>query len=216
MHFSSEETVKSVCIMMCLVAAALTGCAVKSDVRASLSSSADLTADPRTYVLVHAPYPAADGVRAQYESVVAESLHRHGFVAAGADEARYRLSVSYETHEQSIEAGGGVCSAGGDCGDAGKGSNEDGESHEGPALLSWPWQHTFVHSLTLRFFERASGREIYKVSATNRDHEASPLVSLRYLVESALARLPYPTDGLWQVKLGGGKAGTPPTISKIR
>lgn len=207
---------RSVWIMMCLVAAALTGCAVKSDVRASLSSAADLTAQPRTYVLSHAPYPAADGVRAQYESVVAESLNRHGFVVAGADEARYRLSVSYETHEQSIAAGGSVCSAGGDCGDAGKRSNDDGEDHEGgPTLLSWPWQHTFVHSLTLRFFDRASGRELYKVSATNRDHEASPLVSLHYLVESALARLPYPTDGLWRVKLGG-EAGTPPTISKIR
>lgn len=207
---------RSVWIMMCLVAAALTGCAVKSDVRASLWSAADLTAQPRTYVLSHAPYPAADGVRAQYESVVAESLNRHGFVVAGADEARYRLSVSYETHEQSIAAGGSVCSAGGDCGDAGKRSNDDGEDHEGgPTLLSWPWQHTFVHSLTLRFFDRASGRELYKVSATNRDHEASPLVSLHYLVESALARLPYPTDGLWRVKLGG-EAGTPPTISKIR
>lgn len=204
---------RSLWFIICFIAAALGGCAVRSDVAASLSSSAsaDFGAGSRTYAFSRAAYPAVDEATREYESAIAESLRRHGFLAASEAEARYRVSLSYETHEQSIAVGSGGCSTGSDCG------GPTMEGGEGPILVTWPWQRAFVHSLTLRFFDRTNGSERYKVSATYRDHEPSAREALPYLVESALARLPYPADGRWRVKLpGSGVTARSPTISKIR
>jgi hypothetical protein len=170
---------------------------VKSDVRASLTPTANLTAQPRTYALARAPF-AESSTQSQYEALVGAALAKHGFTVAREDEARYRVSLAYETHGQrtSVARGAsGACHTSDQCGCAGNGGQDD------IPVFSWPWQHTFVHSVTVRFFERSSGTEIYKVCAVSLNHDPAPQRAMPYLVESALSRLPYPGTGRWLVTL---------------
>jgi len=163
----------------------------------ALTPSADLTARPRTYALARSPF-AESSTESQYEALVRAALGKHRFTAAREDEARYRVSLAYETHAQETSVARGAsaaCQSSGQCGCAGNGAQKE------IPVFSWPWQPTFVHSVTLRFFERASGTEVYKVCAISLDHDPAPQRAMPYLVESALSRLPYPGTGRWLVTL---------------
>jgi hypothetical protein len=48
----------------------------------------------------------------------------------------------------------------------------------------------FMHGLTIRFTDRASGREVYKVTATTTGGSPSLVLAMPYLVRSALADFP--------------------------
>jgi hypothetical protein len=164
----------------------LTGCAgVRTDVLASQTAS-DFQLGPR-YAIVRSPVQGANEDQARYEDLVRGELNRYGFVDTGAGNAQYVLSIAYDTRPASVgvDAGDcldGVCQSGGDA---------------GFVWFGRAWRHT----LTLRFFDPASGDEVYKVSAASRDSEAGMQHAAPYLVKSALAQLPFARYQHWRVKL---------------
>lgn len=173
-------------------AAMLAGCVgIGTEVTVTKGAPADIGEGARTYVLANDPIDAARRDATRYRALVSTALARGGFSAADGAHARYRVSLAYDTRLQSISvAGGTTCGASGDCGG------------NGPrAVFSWPWQKTYLHSLTVRFFDRESGREVYKVSAERRDHRVDENEAFPYLVDSALAQLPYASEGRWDVRL---------------
>ncbi|MDI7066128.1 hypothetical protein QMO17_33330, partial [Klebsiella pneumoniae] len=89
--------------------------------------------------------------------------------------AHYLLSIAYATRPAAVGVGTKDC-APGMC----------ERSPEAPFSLFGG--RAYQHTLTLRFFERASGREVYKVSAASSDRDADPLHAMPLLVKSALAR----------------------------
>jgi hypothetical protein len=218
------SNVKRLLICAAFGAAMLSGCAdVKTDVRASNAPSAGF-GDERTYELVRAPSQDESPLQTQYESLVRDELGQHGFAggggqapgsaasAAGAQDAaappaagrsRYLVSLAYDTHPAAVRAASGEC-ASADCGEP------------SPAGLSWPGMHPFVHSLTLRFFERATGLEAYRVTVSARDHDADPLHAGPYLVKSAFAQFPFADHDAWRVKLHPGEAGAAPGIVSVK
>ncbi|CAN7561308.1 DUF4136 domain-containing protein [Trinickia sp. LjRoot230] len=189
--------------MTLCVAAVIAGCAsIESDVRASSDPAVRLEPQSSGYVLEPGPLPAMRAGAAGYEAAVRQALAQRGFEAAPEAQARYRVSLAYETHPNSIALlEGNHCAENGDC-------------REPPRswLFLWPGQKAFVHSLTLRFFDRASGHEVYKVVASSRDRYADVGRAMPYLIESVFARMPYPGQGNWRVKLHPGKDGTTPVI----
>lgn len=189
--------------MTLCVVAVIAGCAgIESDVRASSDPAARLEPQSSRYVLDPGPLPAMRASAAGYETAVRNALAQHGFEAAPDEQARYRVSLAYETHPDSIALlEGNNCVEKGDC-------------REPPRswLFLWPGQKAFVHSLTLRFFDRVSGHEVYKVVASSRDRCADAGRAMPYLIESVFARMPYPGHGNWRVKLRPGKDGTMPVI----
>ncbi|GLU31053.1 hypothetical protein Busp01_08950 [Trinickia caryophylli] len=179
--------------MLTMVSAAmLAGCAgIGTEVTVTKGAPAEIGKGARTYVLTNDPIDSARRDATRYRALVSTALARGGFDAVDGGQARYSVSLAYDTRLQSISvASGETCEPGGDCG-----------SNGSRAVFSWPWQKTYVHSLTLRFFDRENGHEVYKVRAERSDHRADENEAFPYLVDSALAQLPYASEGRWDVKL---------------
>lgn len=190
---------------MGVLAAMLAGCAgIESDVRVSLPDAHAFDAGPRTYVFANPPVPAVNADAVRYESAVADVLAKDGFDAVPDERARLRVSLAYDTHAEPVSILGEACAGNGECAPSGQRSSFRGLGRE-----------RFVHSLTLRFFDRASGREIYRVSASSRDREAESAHAIPYLVESAFARMPYGDGAGWRVRFRRGEPGNKPSIISI-
>ena len=65
----------------------------------------------------------------------------------------------------------------------------------------------FVHALQIRMTERESGREVYKVSASNSGGESSLVRAMPYLIRSALADFPLGNGTVRTVKIPLDKTG---------
>ncbi|RDU96832.1 DUF4136 domain-containing protein [Trinickia dinghuensis] len=186
-------------LLLAACAAALTGCAgTRTAVRASSGDAFGNGA--RTYALA-SDSAASDDESRRYASAIERRLTELGFAAEPEKTARYRVELAHETRPASVGIGYTHCADDVPCGAAVL-----------PAGFEWPGTTTYVHSLTLRFFDHADGRETYKVSATKRDRDPGAARDIDDLVASALARLPFaptgarngPTD--WKVTLR--QAGT--------
>ncbi|HLX03119.1 MAG TPA: DUF4136 domain-containing protein, partial [Trinickia sp.] len=222
---SRVSNVKRYWICAALAAAMLSGCAdVNTDVRASNGPAG--FGDERTYELVRSPSQGENPLQAQYEALVRDELAQRGFVdgqpsdghapssavpavagrgdasAPAASHSRYLVSLAYDTHPAAVRAASGCATAG--CGEPSS------------AGFSWPGMRPFVHSLTLRFFERTTGREIYRVTVSSRDHDADPLHAGPYLVKSAFAQFPFADHEAWRVTLHPGEAGATPGIVSVK
>ena len=188
-----------------LAAAMLAGCAgIESDVKVSLPDPSALDAQPRTYAFARSPLEAPGADTARYESALADALAKHGFEAAPDARARLRISFAYDTHAQPVAIIDERCATQGDC-----------VPPRPSSSFRWFGRESYIHSLTLRFFERATGREIYKVSVSTRDREAGSLSAVPKLMESAFAHMPYRGGSRWHIRLRRGENGNMPSIVSI-
>jgi hypothetical protein len=206
---SEERTVKAVkglnaiLIGALLTAATLAGC---TGMHADVHTATPATALPgeRTYSFARMPTQGAQGAQsdhAQIEIQLRDELAKQGFADTADRPAHYVLSVGYETRPAEIGVDRSDCTAG-DCG------------RQSGAPFSLFGARAYRHTLTLRFFERASGREVYKVSAASTDRDADPLRATPSLIKSALAQFPFDAPADWRVKLRMDKArGVPDVVS---
>ncbi|KVE29242.1 hypothetical protein WS67_05100 [Burkholderia singularis] len=168
-----------------LAVALLSGCA---SVTTGVSASGAL-AGAQTYDFVQTSTQADNADYRRVEALVRSELARRGFAEQSAAQARYRLTVAYATQPASVA----LTQAG--CG---------GERQpaciavDGPAPFGL-FGTVYRHMLTLRFVERATGNEAYRVSAIVQDRQADALQAAPALVQSALAKLPFAGGG-WFVK----------------
>ena len=194
-------------LLLAACCAALSACAgTETAVRASAAPG--FGAGERTYAFAIDKEGAASGGDERYAPALARRLAGLGYVAAPMQTAHYRIALSHDTHPAGVALADARCSEGNPCG--------------APAPLRapgfpWPGVKTYVHSLTLRFFDRADGREVYHVSVTKRDRDPGSLAAVDFLVAGALARMPFASrtqqDGSpaidrgqqaeWKVTLGG-------------
>lgn len=224
-------------------AVALSGCAnLNTDVQA-MNAGGDWQGE-RTYTLARTPLQEASEDHTQYEASVRAELGKYGFAevpvtdvpvaeeaVAGArvadvpvagtavtkapvanvpgQGARYLLSIAYETRPATIGVAAGGCARDGDKACA---ANNGGT----PASFAWFGRRSYQHALTLRFFDRSNGREVYKVSAISEDHDAEPLHAIPYLVKSALAQFPFDGHPDWRVKLHTDEAGGAPQVISVK
>jgi len=207
----------------CAIAAVLTGCAgPETAVRAR--SAQDFGQGERTYAFVQSPEGAVAGDDTRFTSSIARRLAELGFVAAPETSAHYRVALSHETRPASVSIDYAACAGGAPCGAADTGRTPG---------FPWPGATAYVHSLTLRFFDRTDGTEAYRVSATKRDRELDAGQAAGYLVAGALARLPFAgaaehggnaqtaseseRRGDWKVTLHApeGGADTPPRVTGV-
>lgn len=170
-------------LLLAACAAALTACAgTETAVRAN--SAHDFGTGVRTYAFAREYAAQSDGEEALYARAIGRRLAQYGFAAEPAKTARYRLVLSHETRPATVVIGYARCADEIPCGAAAP-----------PSGMQWPGAMTYVHSLTLRFFDLADGHEAYKVSATKRDRDPDARRDIDVLVGSALARLPFEDSG---------------------
>jgi hypothetical protein len=164
----------------------LAGCAgVRTDVLA-LPAKGDVHLE-HSYTIVRSPVQEANADQARYEDLVRNELDRYGFVSMVDGRARYVLSIAYDTRPASVAVDAGDC------------RDLPCQNGGGPGFV-W-FGRAWRHSLTLRFFDPASGDEVYEVSAASRDSNADAKHAMPYLAKSALAQLPFSEYRHWSVKL---------------
>lgn len=203
--YRSEKMVKALLICAALASASLTGCTgLSADVHtAGARNAAAALQGERTYTIVRMPSQEVSAAHPQFERLLVDELAKQGFVETKGEAARYLLSVAYDTRPATIGVDESACTSG-DC-------------RRGPAapfsLFGGP---AYQHALTLRFFERASGQEVYKVSAVGSDRDADPLHAMPTLVKSALARFPFDAPPDWRVKLRADETGGVPAVMSVK
>ncbi len=187
-------------LLLAACIAALSGCAAtETAIRAKAVPG--FGAGVRTYALANASGPASNdaadaaGHEDGFARAVARRLAELGFSAAPESGARYRVALSYETRPAGVGVVYADCADGAPCGVA----------NPAPGF-EWPGAKAFVHSLTLRFFDRADGREVYKVSAAKRDRDPLGTGDIDDLVAGALARLPFAEPLTEPLAAGGSGA----------
>jgi Domain of unknown function (DUF4136) len=138
----------------------------------------------------------------QYESLLDARLKRLGLTKRGPDHARYLLSIAYDTRLARVEVVDDHYKA----------------THCNIADQSTPFLHfgrRWEHSLTLRFFDAASGSEMYRVIAGRRDGETDARHIAPYLAMSALAEVPFTTDGTFRIKLRAARNDIEPKVMSV-
>lgn len=190
---------------LAVAVASLTGCAgLSADVHAGgPANSAVVLRSGSTYTMTHMPLQDGSADRPRFEALLRDELARHGFTDAAEQPAQYLLSIAYDTRPATIGVGVKDCAPGA-C------------ELEPDAPFSLFGSRAYRHSLTLRFFDRASGEERYKVSAVTVDRDADPLRALPALVKSALAKFPFDAPPDWRVKLRLDEAGAAPDVVSVK
>jgi hypothetical protein len=198
---NAVKAVNATLVCIALAVATLAGCTgMHADVHAATPAAA--FAGERTYTFAGPPTQEARADHAQFETVLRDELAKQGFADTAERPAHYVLSVGYETRPAQIGVGVSDC-ASGNCGP------------QTDASVSLFGARVYRHTLTLRFFERESGREVYKVSAASTDRDADPLRATPALIRSALVQFPFdaPTD--WRVKLRPNPEGSLPEVVSV-
>lgn len=199
--YRSEKMEKLTLMCAALAAASLTGCAGLNAEVHTATPAAALQGEP-TYTVMRMQLQEASADHPQFEALLREELARRGFVDIAGKPAHYLLSVAYETRPATVVVDGKEC-APSDCRNA-------------RAPFSLFGGTVYEHSLTLRFFERVSGEERYKVRAVIADRDADPLHAMPVLVKSVLAKFPFDAQSDWRVKLQQDKASGVPTVISVK
>jgi len=190
---------------LAVAVASLTGCAgLSADVHAvGPANSAVVLPGGSTYTMTRTPLQDGGADDPPFEALLRDELARRGFTDAADPRAQYLLSIAYDTRPAAIGVGVKDCAP--------------RECEPGPdAPFSLFGSRAYRHALTLRFFDRASGEERYKVSAVTVDRDADPLRAMPALVKSALAKFPFDAPPDWRVKLRVDKAGEAPEVVSVK
>lgn len=208
---------KSIWLLAACVAA-LSGCGgIETAVRARAQPGFGTGAP--TYAFAAPVGGLADGGALGYEAAVGKRLAQLGYRAAPEQTARYRIALSYDTRPADVAVVYGECAGGGAC----------GTPPPRASGFPWPGAKRYIHSLTLRFFDRAEGRELYEVSVAKSDREPGSRGAIEFLAAGALARVPFADaakheggDGDrramqsdWKVTLRAGDTDTVPHVTEI-
>jgi Domain of unknown function (DUF4136) len=197
----------------------LGGCTTYVQTQVAAFSDWSGTDASRTYAFARSPQQQNSIEQKTYEGLAANELTTHGFRQVPDASATYRVELAYSirsdmvTVRQQIYAdpwpaygwyGGGAWGPGGPWGPWG-----GGYGYGFPAGYQDESYPVFVHSLQIRITERESGREVYKVNATNSGSEPSLYHAMPYLVRSALADFPLGNGTVRVVKIPMDKNGGP-------
>lgn len=190
---------------LAVAVASLTGCAgLSADVHATgPANSAVVLPGGSTYTMMRTPLQDGSADHPPFEALLRDELAKRGFTDAADKPARYLLSIAYDTRPAAIGVGLKDCVP-----------RECEPAPDAPFALFG--SRAYRHSLTLRFFDRASGEERYKVSAVTADRDADPLHAMPALVKSALAKFPFDAPPDWRVALRVDQTGDGPEVVSVK
>ena len=164
----------------------------------------------RTYAFTRAADQQNNLELTTYERFVANELATHAFRQVDASAARYLVGLSYGIRSDMVTVAQPVY------------YNPWPSPYWGRSFDPWgpwgPWgpyptayvnqsYPIFTHLLGVRITERASGKEVYNVTARNSDGESSLVRAMPYLARSALADFPLGNGVVHTVKIPVDKNG---------
>jgi len=197
--------------------ALLGGCTTYVQTQVAAFSDWSGTDATRTYAFVRSAPQQNSIEQKTYEVLAANELATHSFKQVPDANARYLVELSYSIRGDMVTVRqpvyydpwpmyggwyGRPYGWGGYGGYGGWGGWDMGPA--GYVDQSYP---IFVHALQIRMTERESGREVYKVTASNSGGESSLVRAMPYLIRSALADFPLGNGTVRTVKIPLDKTG---------
>ncbi|MEA3131207.1 MAG: hypothetical protein QOF46_3002, partial [Paraburkholderia sp.] len=161
----------------------------------------------RTYAFTRAADQQNNLELATFERFVGNELATHAFRQVDASQARYLVGLSYGIRSDMVTVAEPVY------------YNPWPAPYWGRPFDPWgPWgpfptayvnqsYPIFTHLLGVRITERASGKEVYNVTARNSGGESSLVRAMPYLARSALADFPLGNGVVHTVKIPVDKNG---------
>lgn len=161
----------------------------------------------RTYAFTRAADQQNNLELTTYERIVANELAMHAFRQVDSAQARYLVGLSYGTRSDMVTVAQPVY------------YNPWPAPYWGRPFDPWgPWgpfptayvnqsYPIFTHLLGVRITERATGKEVYNVTARNSGDESSLVRAMPYLARSALADFPLGNGVVKTVKIPLDKNG---------
>ncbi len=167
-------------IAMVAVFAAIAGCSgnVRTEV-SSLGGAAHPIAQPRSYRI--ADVPEADAHYATLRALLDERLQGAGYTPAGGDDFHYLVQLAYTVRPANVGTYG----------------DSQPASKEAAGWLSRPAgsESKSAYGVAIHISDRASGRELYRVAATETHKEGDFAAVAPHLLDGALGQFPYAEDG---------------------
>lgn len=190
---------------LAVVSVLLAGCAstVTSQVTA-FGDSPGLFDGPRTYALTRAAEQQNNQEHATYEQWLRARLSGDGFREQSSASARYLIGMTYGISQQVMRVAEPVYDPmfapgpWGPWGPWGRPWGWYGYPYGAPAYIQRDYPYA-VAGLQLRFVDRASGKEVYRVQASTSDAGSSLASAMPFLIDAALKQLPFPSG--WTVNV---------------
>jgi len=164
----------------------------------------------RTYAFTREPDQRNNLELTTYERIVANELATHAFRQVDPNDARYLVGLSYGIRSDMVTVAEPVYYNPWPAPYWGWGRPYDPWGPWGPFPAGYVNQSypIFTHLLGVRITERATGKEVYNVTARNSGGESSLVRAMPYLARSALADFPLGNGVVRTVKIPlGNSAG---------
>jgi len=212
-HLSCRALVRAACVLGALW---LGGCTTYVQTQVTAFSDWSGSDATRTYAFARKDEQRNSIEQTTYETLVANELAKYAFTQAPEASARYQVALAYSVRGDLITVRQPVYY------DPWPMYGYYGRPFWGPwgGLGPYgpygPWGPTgyvdqsypvYIHALQLRMTDRATGREVYKVTAVNSTDDASLYRAMPFLTRSALADFPLGNGTVRTVTLPVDKSG---------
>ncbi len=198
---------RRVTLLLTTLTVLLSGCTTYVTTQVTAFSDWSGSDATRTYAFTRAADQQNNLELATYERFVANELAAHAFRQADTSQARYLVGLSYGIRSDMVTVAEPVY------------YNPWPAPYWGRPFDPWgPWgpfptayvnqsYPIFTHLLGVRITERATGKEVYNVTARNSGGESSLVRAMPYLARSALADFPIGNGVVRTVKIPLDKNG---------
>lgn len=197
-------------MMLAALAVTLSGCTTYVTSQVTAFSAWDGGSDAtRTYAFTRNPEQQQSIEQSTYENFVADGLSSYAFRQVPERQARYLVGLAYGSRMDTVTVPQPVF------------YNPWPSPYWGP-INPWgpwgPWGPAYVnqtypvysHALGIRITGKASGKEVYNVTARTSGDDPSLVRVMPYLVRSALSNFPLQNGSVQQVRLPVDKNGGAP------
>ncbi|MFL9964700.1 DUF4136 domain-containing protein [Paraburkholderia sediminicola] len=196
-------------LLLAALTVLLSGCTTYVTTQVTAFSDWSSNDAARTFAFTRPPGQQSNLELSTYERIVASELAVHGFREVDSAQARYLVGLAYGIRSDMVTVAQPVY------------YNPWPGPYWGRPFDPWgPWgpypstyvsqtYQIFTHLLGLRITERATGKEVYNVTARNSGEESSLVGAMPYLARSALADFPLGNGVVHTVKLLVDKNGGP-------
>ncbi|HWX10615.1 MAG TPA: DUF4136 domain-containing protein [Trinickia sp.] len=144
----------------------------------------------RTYAFSRSPRQENSIEQTTYEQLVAYELETYSFKQVPGGQARYLIGLTYSIHGETMTVAQPVYYANPWPGPYWWRMDPWGPFGPYPSGYVSQTYPVYTHTLGIRMTDRASGREVYNVTASSTSEDPSLLRVMPYLVRSALADFP--------------------------
>ncbi len=188
----------------------LSGCTTYVSTQVTAFSNWSGSDATRTYSFARTASQQNSIEQSTYEQLVANELDAYAFRRVPGADARYLVGLTYDTHGDTVTVTQPVFYGNPWPGPYWRPIGPWGPFGPFPPDYVTQSYPVFTHTLGIRITERASGKEVYNVTARNTDEDPSLVHAMPYLVRSALADFPLANGVVRTVRIRYDKRGAVP------